>query len=41
MQVAGNYRVDLAEAVRDAALAGLGIAYVANYLLDKGYSPAS
>ena len=35
MQVAGNYRVDLAEAVRDAALAGLGIAYVANYLLDK------
>ncbi|NBA14929.1 LysR family transcriptional regulator [Aeromonas caviae] len=35
VQVAGNYRVDLAEAVRDAALAGLGIAYVANYLLDK------
>ena len=28
VQVAGNYRVDLAEAVRDAALAGLGIAYV-------------
>ncbi|ENY71627.1 LysR family transcriptional regulator [Aeromonas diversa] len=32
--VSGNYRVDLAEAVRDAALAGLGIAYVANYLLE-------
>ena len=35
VQVAGNYRVDMAEAVRDAALAGLGIAYIANYLLDK------
>jgi DNA-binding transcriptional LysR family regulator len=35
VQVAGNYRVDLAEAVRDAAMAGLGVAYIANYLLDK------
>ncbi|QFI55959.1 LysR family transcriptional regulator [Aeromonas simiae] len=34
VQVSGNYRVDLAEAVRDAALAGLGIAYIADYLLD-------
>lgn len=32
--VSGNYRVDLPEAVRDAALAGLGVAYVATYLLD-------
>lgn len=33
IKVAGNYRVDLAEAVRDAAIAGWGIAYLASYLL--------
>ncbi|MCL1126974.1 LysR family transcriptional regulator [Shewanella surugensis] len=31
--VAGNYRVDLAQAVRDAAVSGWGIAYLASYLL--------
>lgn len=31
--VAGNYRVDLAEAVRDAAISGWGVAYLASYLL--------
>ncbi|MCG7497512.1 LysR family transcriptional regulator [Vibrio sp. Of7-15] len=31
--VAGNYRVDLAEAVRDAAISGWGVAYLATYLL--------
>ncbi|MGR5149789.1 LysR family transcriptional regulator [Photobacterium alginatilyticum] len=31
--VSGNYRVDLAEAVRDAAISGWGIAYLASYLL--------
>lgn len=31
--VAGNYRVDKAEAIRDAVLAGRGIGYIASYLL--------
>ncbi|WP_261817928.1 LysR family transcriptional regulator [Vibrio gallicus] len=31
--VSGNYKVDLAEAVRDAALSGWGVAYLASYLL--------
>ncbi|MFD2179055.1 LysR family transcriptional regulator [Veronia pacifica] len=31
--VAGNYSVDLAEAVRDATIAGAGISYLATYLL--------
>ncbi|HIF9436256.1 TPA: LysR family transcriptional regulator [Photobacterium damselae] len=31
--VSGNYRVDLAEAVRDACISGWGIAYLATYLL--------
>lgn len=33
VKVAGNYSVDLAEAVRDAAIAGWGIGYLATYLL--------
>ncbi|WP_299009305.1 LysR family transcriptional regulator [uncultured Shewanella sp.] len=33
IKVSGNYRVDLAEAVRDAAISGWGIAYLASYLL--------
>ncbi|EOX4462588.1 LysR family transcriptional regulator [Vibrio alginolyticus] len=33
VKVSGNYSVDLAEAVRDAAIAGWGIAYLATYLL--------
>ncbi|WP_217524526.1 LysR family transcriptional regulator [Vibrio metschnikovii] len=33
IQVSGNYSVDLAEAVRDAAVAGWGVAYLATYLL--------
>ncbi|KMV32357.1 LysR family transcriptional regulator [Photobacterium swingsii] len=33
VDVEGNYRVDLAEAVRDAAIAGWGVAYLATYLL--------
>ncbi|MBY5944280.1 LysR family transcriptional regulator [Photobacterium rosenbergii] len=33
VKVTGNYRVDLAEAVRDAAVAGWGVAYLASYLL--------
>lgn len=33
VNVAGNYRVDLAEAVRDAAISGWGVAYLATYLL--------
>lgn len=33
VQVSGNYSVDLAEAVRDAAVAGWGVAYLATYLL--------
>lgn len=33
VRVEGNYRVDLAEAIRDAAIAGWGIAYLASYLL--------
>ncbi len=32
-QVSGNYRVDKAEAVRDAVLAGKGVGYIASYLL--------
>lgn len=31
--VSGNYRVDKAEAVRDAVLAGKGVGYIATYLL--------
>lgn len=33
VKVAGNYTVDLAEAVRDAAISGWGVAYLATYLL--------
>lgn len=33
IKVSGNYTVDLAEAIRDAAIAGWGIAYLATYLL--------
>ncbi|MDF2155294.1 LysR family transcriptional regulator [Vibrio sp. CAU 1672] len=33
VKVSGNYSVDLAEAVRDAAVSGWGIAYLATYLL--------
>ena len=33
VKVSGNYSVDLAEAVRDAAISGWGIAYLATYLL--------
>ncbi len=33
IKVSGNYSVDLAEAVRDAAVAGWGIAYLATYLI--------
>lgn len=33
IQVTGNYRVDKAEAVRDAVLAGKGLGYIASYLL--------
>ena len=33
VNVNGNYRVDLAEAIRDAAISGWGIAYLATYLL--------
>lgn len=33
VKVTGNYSVDLAEAVRDAAVAGWGIAYLATYLI--------
>ncbi|WGY46498.1 LysR family transcriptional regulator [Vibrio sp. ABG19] len=33
IKVAGNYSVDLAEAVREAAVAGWGIAYLATYLI--------
>jgi len=33
VQVTGNYRVDLSEAVRDAVIASHGIGYIATYLL--------
>lgn len=33
INVSGNYQVDLAEAVRNAAISGWGIAYLATYLL--------
>jgi len=33
VNVNGDYRVDLAEAIRDAAISGWGIAYLASYLL--------
>ncbi len=33
VQVSGNFRVDKADAVRDAVLAGRGIGYIASYLL--------
>ncbi|WP_299490591.1 LysR family transcriptional regulator [uncultured Shewanella sp.] len=37
IKVSGNYRVDLAQAVRDAAIAGWGIAYLASYLLHNEF----
>lgn len=37
INVSGNYSVDLAEAVRDAAVAGWGIAYLATYLIDDEF----
>jgi len=37
VKVSGNYSVDLAEAIRDAAIAGWGIAYLATYLLDDEF----
>ncbi|MGD8173865.1 LysR family transcriptional regulator [Vibrio sp. TRT 21S02] len=37
VKVSGNYSVDLAEAVRDAAIAGWGIGYLATYLLDDEF----
>jgi len=37
VHVAGNYRVDLAEAVRNAVIAGRGIGYVATYLLSDEF----
>ncbi|MGC9422888.1 LysR family transcriptional regulator [Vibrio sp.] len=37
IQVSGNYSVDLAEAVRDAAVAGWGIAYLATYLIQDEF----
>lgn len=33
IQVSGNFRVDKADAIRDAVLAGRGIGYIASYLL--------
>lgn len=38
INVNGNYRVDLAEAIRDAAIAGWGIAYLATYLLTDEFN---
>lgn len=38
VKVSGNYRVDLAEAVRDAAISGWGVAYLASYLLTNEFS---
>lgn len=38
VSVSGNYQVDLAEAVRDAAIAGAGVAYLASYLLTDQFS---
>ena len=35
--VSGDYSVDLAEAVRDAAVAGWGIAYLATYLIKEEF----
>ena len=35
--VSGDYSVDLAEAVRDAAVAGWGIAYLATYLVKEEF----
>jgi len=37
IHVSGNYRVDLAEAVRDVVLAGRGIGYIATYLLSNEF----
>ncbi|WP_298772511.1 LysR family transcriptional regulator [uncultured Shewanella sp.] len=37
IKVSGNYRVDLAEAVRDAAISGWGVAYLASYLLQNEF----
>lgn len=37
IQVSGNYRVDLSEAVRDAVIADHGIGYIATYLLSDEF----
>lgn len=37
IKVAGNYRVDSADAILDATLSGHGIGYLATYLLDKEF----
>ncbi|RJX70062.1 LysR family transcriptional regulator [Vibrio sinensis] len=37
VKVSGNYSVDLAEAVRDAAVAGWGVAYLATYLIQDEF----
>ncbi|WCE32688.1 LysR family transcriptional regulator [Vibrio sp. SCSIO 43137] len=37
IHVTGNYRVDLAEAVRDAVIGGRGIGYIATYLLSDEF----
>ena len=35
--MSGDYSVDLAEAVRDAAVAGWGVAYLATYLVKEEF----
>ena len=37
IKVSGNYRVDSADAILDATLAGHGVGYLATYLLDKEF----
>ncbi|MGF1724068.1 LysR substrate-binding domain-containing protein [Photobacterium nomapromontoriensis] len=37
IKVTGNYRVDSADAILDATLAGHGVGYLATYLLDKEF----
>lgn len=37
VKVSGNYRVDSADAILDATLAGHGVGYLATYLLDKEF----
>ncbi|OMO24731.1 LysR family transcriptional regulator [Vibrio lentus] len=37
VKVAGDYSVDLAEAVRDAAVSGWGVAYLATYLVKEEF----